>query len=64
MDDPFYSGSLADRYGIELGVECAWPSAEWPVASGEGAPAGSEGAPAWDAPHDAQYTVSTGTPKR
>ncbi len=41
-----------DPYGgVELGVECAWPSPQWQAAE-------NERAPAW-AP---QYTVSTGTP--
>lgn len=51
MDDPLLD--VQDPYGgVELGVECAWPSAEWQSAG--------DGAPAWDA----QYTVSTGTPNR
>ena len=51
MDDIFLDRPpRADPYGgVELGVECAWPSAEWQAGNG---------APAWDA----QYTVSTGTP--
>lgn len=53
MDDSFLKlASADDRYGgVELGVECAWPSAQWQTAN-------DSGAPAWDA----QYTVSTGTP--
>ena len=44
----------ADPYGgVVLGVECAWPMAEWHTA-------GDDGAPEWAA----QYTVSTGTPNR
>jgi hypothetical protein len=55
MDDSFLN-QAADPYGgVELGVECAWPSAEWQAA-------GDEAARAWDAQYTAQYTVSTGTP--
>ena len=53
MDHSFLDpASAADPYGgVELGVECAWPSAEWQGAN-------REGTPGWEA----QYTVSTGTP--
>jgi hypothetical protein len=55
MDDSVLN-QAADPYGgVELGVECAWPSAEWQAA-------GDEAARAWDAQYTAQYTVSTGTP--
>jgi hypothetical protein len=60
MDDFLFSRSAsADPYGdVELGVECAWPSAEWHAA------ANAEEAPGWDAKCTAQYTVSTGTPNK
>ena len=55
MDD-FFLNRPSDPYGgVELGVECAWPSAEW-QASTEAA----RGAAPWTD----QYTVSTGTPNR
>jgi hypothetical protein len=58
MDDAFDNLPAADPYGgVVLGVECAWPSREWRAAE-------PDGAPAWDAHHTAQYTVSTGTPNR
>ena len=51
MDELFLDRAPDPYGGVELGVECAWPSAEWQAA-------GEDGAPGWAA----QYTVSTGTP--
>jgi hypothetical protein len=51
MDKPILDCAPDPYDGVELGVECAWPSAQWQASD-------DDGAPAWPA----QYTVSTGTP--